>query len=153
MIVDPGRRRPGARHRACMAEPRDGRGVNGARACASSIMKGNAVRRVCLAAALALVLGTGEAWAQAAGGTPPQILVSGVPAAAGATAQSAVQGIIDREYQQTLAADGHPAALTAVQLQALADRITLALHKAGYPNAHAYLPDQVRSEEHTSELQ
>src|SRR5690348_2062827 len=106
-------------------------------------MKGNAVRRVCLAAALALVLGTGEAWAQAAGGSPPQILVSGVSAAAGAAAQTAVQGIIDREYQQTLAADGHPAALTMVQLQALADRITLALHKAGYPDAHAYLPDQV----------
>jgi hemolysin activation/secretion protein len=105
--------------------------------------KGIAVRRVCLAAALALVLGTGEAWAQAAGGTPPQILVSGVPATAGAAAQSAVQAIIDREYRQTLAADGRPAALTAVQLQALADRITLALHKAGYPDAHAYLPDQV----------
>jgi len=126
-----------------MAEPQDGTGAAGTRACASSIIKGNAVRRVCLAAALALVLGTGEAWAQAAGGSPPQILVSGVPAAAGATAQSAVQGIIDREYQQTLAADGHPAALTMVQLQALADRITLALHKAGYPDAHAYLPDQV----------
>lgn len=106
-------------------------------------VKGIAVRRVCLAAALALVLGTGEAWAQAAGGSPPQILVSGVSATAGAGAQSTVQAVIDREYQQTMAADGHPAALTAVQLQALADRITLALHKAGYPAAHAYLPDQV----------
>ncbi|GAB3792445.1 ShlB/FhaC/HecB family hemolysin secretion/activation protein [Dyella agri] len=102
------------------------------------------MRRVCLAAALALVLGTGEAWAQAAGGSPPQILVSGVPAAAaGPDTQSAVQAVIDREYQQTLVATGHPAALTAVQLQALADRITLALHKAGYPDAHAYLPEQV----------
>ena len=101
------------------------------------------MRRVCLAAALALVLGTGEAWAQASGGSPPQILVSGVPAAAGAGAQSAVQTIIDREYRQTLTAEGGPAALSAVQLQALADRITLALHKAGYPNAHAYLPEQV----------
>lgn len=101
------------------------------------------MHRVCLAAALALVLGTGEAWAQAAGGTPPQILVSGVPATAGASAQSGVQTIIDREYRQTLVANGQPAALTAVQLQALADRITLALHKAGYPNAHAYLPGQV----------
>ena len=102
------------------------------------------MRRVCLAAALALVLGTGEAWAQAAGGSPPQILVSGVPAAAaGSGAQSAVQAVIDREYQQTLVAAGRPAALTAVQLQALADRITLALHKAGYPDAHAYLPGQL----------
>ncbi|MEW9623763.1 ShlB/FhaC/HecB family hemolysin secretion/activation protein [Rhodanobacter sp. S2-g] len=101
------------------------------------------MRRVCLAAALALVLGTGEVWAQAAGGSPPQILVSGVPATTGAGGQSAVQAIIDREYRQTLAADGSPAALTAVQLQALADRITLALHKAGYPDAHAYLPGQV----------
>ena len=113
------------------------------RLCVIDHVKGIAVRRVCLAAALALVLGTGEAWAQAAGGSPPQILVSGVPAAAGPAAQSAVQGIIDREYRQTMAADGQPAALSAVQLQALADRITLALHKAGYPNAHAYLPDQV----------
>ncbi|HEX7732188.1 MAG TPA: ShlB/FhaC/HecB family hemolysin secretion/activation protein, partial [Rhodanobacter sp.] len=93
---------------------------------------------------MALVLGTGEAWAQAAGGSPPQILVSGVPAAAaGSGAQSAVQAVIDREYQQTLVAAGRPAALTAVQLQALADRITLALHKAGYPDAHAYLPGQL----------
>ncbi|WP_343227411.1 ShlB/FhaC/HecB family hemolysin secretion/activation protein [Rhodanobacter sp. DHB23] len=96
------------------------------------------MRRVCLAAALALVLGTGEAWAQAAGGSPPQILVSGVPA--GSAAQPAVQAIIDREYQQA-ATNG--ATLDATQLQALAARITAALHKAGYPDAHAYLPGQV----------
>lgn len=112
--------------------------AHGAQACGSSIIKGIAVRRVCLAAALALVLGTGEAWAQAAGGSPPQILVSGVPV--GGDAQPAVQAIIDREYQQAAA---HGVALGATQLQELAAHITEALHKAGYPDAHAYLPGQV----------
>lgn len=106
-------------------------------------VKGIAVRRVCLAAALALILGTGEAWAQAAGGSPPQILVSGVPANAGPAAQSTVQGIIDHEYQQAMASAGKGVALNAAQLQVLTARITEALHKAGFADAHAYLPEQV----------
>ncbi|BFI96594.1 MAG: hypothetical protein RSP_21040 [Rhodanobacter sp.] len=105
-------------------------------------VKGIAVRRVCLAAALALILGTGEAWAQASGGGPPQILVSGVPADAGPAAQTTVQGIIDREYQQAAVA-GKGQTLGTAQLQALAARITDALHKAGFADAHAYLPEQV----------
>jgi hemolysin activation/secretion protein len=107
-------------------------------------VKGIAVRRVCLAAALALILGTGEAWAQAASGSPPpQILVSGVPANAGPAAQSTVQDIIDRAYQQAMAAAGKGGALSTAQLQALAARITATLHKAGFTDAHAYLPEQV----------
>lgn len=102
-----------------------------------------AVHKVCLAAALALALGTGDAWAQAADVGLPQILVSGVPAATDAGAKPDIQGIIDREYQQALAAAGSPAGLTSAQLQTVAERITQALHKAGYPNAHAYLPQQV----------
>ena len=102
------------------------------------------MRRVCLAAALALILGTGEAWAQAASGSPPpQILVSGVPANAGPAAQSTVQDIIDRAYQQAMAAAGKGGALSTAQLQALAARITATLHKAGFTDAHAYLPEQV----------
>ena len=102
------------------------------------IIEGVAVRRVCLAAALALILGTGEAWAQATGASPPRILVSGVPA--GGQAQPAVQAIIDRAYRQAMVQGAAP---DAAQLEALAAHITEALHKAGYPDAHAYLPGQV----------
>ncbi|MGC1549686.1 MAG: ShlB/FhaC/HecB family hemolysin secretion/activation protein [Rhodanobacter sp.] len=108
------------------------------------------MRIACLAAALALALGGGEALAQSAGvasanqpdpaaaAASPEILVSGVPATA-----PDVQKIIDTEYQQAMAAAGHPATLGHAPLQAVTDRITAALKKAGYPDAHAYLADEV----------
>lgn len=91
-----------------------------------------------MAAALALALGGGRAWAQ--GGAPAaaqNILVSGVPASS-----PDIQKIVDGEYQKAAAKAGNANALDHAQLQALADRITAALNKAGYPQAHAYLADQ-----------
>ena len=91
-----------------------------------------------MAAALALALSGGKAWAQ--GGAPAaaqNILVSGVPASS-----PDIQKIVDGEYQKAMAAAGHANALDHAQLQALAERITAALNKAGYPQAHAYLADQ-----------
>ena len=97
------------------------------------------MRIACMAAALALALGGGEAWAQGSASVPTQnILVSGVPASA-----PAIQKIVDGEYQKAIAAAGHATALDHAQMQALADRITAALKKAGYADAHAYLADQV----------
>ncbi|MFK2903696.1 ShlB/FhaC/HecB family hemolysin secretion/activation protein [Dyella ginsengisoli] len=107
-----------------------------------------------LAAALALALTNSQAWAQdvpaaaapgdgataAAAAPSQQILVSGVPAGSDA---ATVQGIVQAGYAQAMAAAGHPAALTQAQLQAAADAITTALKAAGYPDAHAYLPEQV----------
>jgi hemolysin activation/secretion protein len=106
-----------------------------------------------LAAALALALTNSQAWAQdvpaaapgdgataAAAAPSQQILVSGVPAGSHA---ATVQGIVQAGYAQAMAAAGHPAALTQAQLQAAADAITMALKAAGYPDAHAYLPEQV----------
>lgn len=101
-----------------------------------------AVHKLCLAAALALALGTGDVWAQTADAGLPQILVSGV-SAADTGGKPDIQGIIDHEYQQALVAAGGSTSLTSAQLQAVAERITEALHKAGYPNAQAYLPQQV----------
>ncbi|WP_460877821.1 ShlB/FhaC/HecB family hemolysin secretion/activation protein [Rhodanobacter koreensis] len=107
----------------------------------------------CLAAALALALTGGEAWAQglspaqpgpapgrpAAATAPSQeILVSGV-----AADTPGVQQIVDTEYQRAMAAAGHPAALDRPHLQAVAERITAALKQAGHADAHAYLADQV----------
>ncbi|RUL77695.1 ShlB/FhaC/HecB family hemolysin secretion/activation protein [Dyella choica] len=86
-----------------------------------------------MAAALALALGSSSAWGQGSAPQPGQILISGVPASA-----PEIQKIIDGEYQKA-AGTG---ALDHAQLQALAQRITAALHKAGYPQAHAYLADQ-----------
>jgi len=91
-----------------------------------------------MAAALALALGGGRAWAQ--GGAPAvaqNILVSGVPASS-----PDIQKIVDGEYKKAMAAAGHANVLDHAQLQALAERITAALNKAGYPQAHAYLADQ-----------
>ena len=108
------------------------------------------VRIACLAAALALALSGGKALAQSAGvasadqpdpaaaAASPEILVSGVPATA-----PDVQKIIDTEYQRAMAAAGHPAALGHAPLQAVANKITAALKKAGYPDARAYLADEV----------
>lgn len=107
-----------------------------------------------LAAALALALTGSQVWAQdvraaaapgdgataAAAAPSQQILVSGVPAGSDA---ATVQGIVQAGYAQAMAAAGHPAALTQAQLQAAADAITTALKGAGYPDAHAYLPEQV----------
>lgn len=107
-----------------------------------------------LAAALALALTNSQAWAQdvpaaaapgdgataAAAAPSQQILVSGVPAGSDA---ATVQGIVQAGYAEAMAAAGHPAALTQAQLQAAADAITTALKAAGYPDAHAYLPEQV----------
>jgi hemolysin activation/secretion protein len=111
------------------------------------------VRIASLAAALALALTGSQAWAQdvpaaspgdgtaaAAAAPSQQILVSGVPAGSDA---ATVQGIVQSGYAQAMAAAGHPAALTQAQLQAAADAITAALKTAGYPDAHAYLPEQV----------
>ena len=79
-------------------------GAPGVPACgASSIMKGNAAAQGLSGSSVGAGPGTGEG--RRTGGVC--CIVSGVPAAVGA-ASSAVQGIIDREYQQTLAADGHP---------------------------------------------
>ena len=89
-----------------------------------------------MAAALALALGSSPVWAQGSAPSPGQILISGVPASA-----PDIQNIIDREYQKAAGAG----ALDHAQLQALAERITTALHKAGYPHAHAYLADQFAS--------
>jgi len=91
-----------------------------------------------MAAALALALGGGRVWAQ--GGAPAaaqNILLSGVPASS-----PDIQKIVDGEYQKAAAKAGNANALDHAQLQALADRITAALNKAGYPQAHAYLADQ-----------
>ncbi|HTV85788.1 MAG TPA: ShlB/FhaC/HecB family hemolysin secretion/activation protein [Dyella sp.] len=93
----------------------------------------------CMAAALALALGGGRAWAQGEASAPAQnILLSGVPATA-----PGIQKIIDGEYQKAVAAAGDASALTHAQMQALADRITAVLKQAGYPDAHAYLSDQI----------
>jgi hemolysin activation/secretion protein len=90
-----------------------------------------------MAAALALALGTGPVWAQGTAPAPAQnILVSGVPASS-----PDVQKIIDAEYQKAAAGS----ALDHAQLQAMADRITAALQKAGYPQAHAFAGDQFAS--------
>ncbi|HUA79172.1 MAG TPA: ShlB/FhaC/HecB family hemolysin secretion/activation protein, partial [Dyella sp.] len=86
-----------------------------------------------MAAALALALGSGSVWAQGSAPAPGQILISGVPASA-----PDIQKIINGEYQKA-ARTGAP---DHAQLQALAARITAALQKAGYPQAHAYLADQ-----------
>ncbi|GLQ87395.1 hypothetical protein GCM10007898_09610 [Dyella flagellata] len=80
-----------------------------------------------------MALGSSSAWGQGTQSQPGQILISGVPASA-----PEIQKIIDGEYQKA-AGTG---ALDHAQLQALAQRITAALHKAGYPEAHAYLADQ-----------
>lgn len=106
-----------------------------------------------LAAALALAWTGSQVWAQdvpaaapgdgataAAAAPSQQILVSGVSPGSDA---AAVQGIVQAGYAQAMAAAGHPAALTQAQLQAAADAITTALKAAGYPDAHAYLPEQV----------
>ncbi len=104
------------------------------------------MRIACLAAAVALALAGGDAWAQAApaapaAGMPAQdILVSGVPTDGPQAAQ--VQALIQAEYQQALAGAG-ASALDASQLQAAAQRITAKLHEAGWADAHAYLPGQV----------
>ena len=115
-------------------------------------IKGNrVVRMATLAAALALVLTGSEVWAQSAPSVSPsatapapapsqKILISGVPAGSDA---AAVQAIVQTGYQQAVAAAGHPSALSQAQLQTAADAITAALKKAGYAEAHAYLPDQV----------
>jgi hemolysin activation/secretion protein len=86
-----------------------------------------------MAAALALALGSSSVWAQSSAPGPGQILISGVPASA-----PDIQKIIDGEYQKAAVAG----ALDHAQWQALAERITAALHKAGYPQAHAYLAEQ-----------
>jgi hemolysin activation/secretion protein len=86
-----------------------------------------------MAAALALALGTGSLWAQGSAPAPGQILISGVPASA-----PDIQKIIDGEYKKAATAG----TLDHVQLQALAEHITTALKRAGYPQAHAYLADQ-----------
>lgn len=86
-----------------------------------------------MAAALALALGGSSVWAQGNAPAPGQILISGVPASA-----PDIQKIIDGEYQKAKGAG----ALDHAHLQALAERITAALQKAGYPQAHAYLADQ-----------
>jgi len=109
-----------------------------------------------LAAALALALAGGQAWAQ---GNPPhptapangaspspvpapaqRILVSGIPPGSDA---GAVQAIVQAGYRQAMAAAGHPATLTPVQWQAAADAITAALRQAGFRDARAYLDEQV----------
>jgi len=107
--------------------------------------RGNVVRIACLAAAVALALAGGDAWAQAsppaAAGVPAQdILVSGVPTDGAQAAQ--VQSLIQSAYRQALA-DAGAAALDAAQLQAVAQRVTDRLHEAGWADAHAYLPGQV----------
>jgi len=113
------------------------------------------VRIACLAATVALALAGSETWAQSAPVTPvnsghpegaapaapsQQILVSGL--APGAVAAD-IQRIVQKGYQQAVAAAGHPATLSQAQLQGAADVVTAALKKAGYADAHAYLPDQV----------
>lgn len=105
------------------------------------------MRIACLAAAVALALAGGDAWAQASPpaaavpGAPAQdILVSGVPTDGPQAAQ--VQALIQADYQQALT-DAGASALDASQLAAVAARITAKLHEAGYPDAHAYLPGQV----------
>jgi hemolysin activation/secretion protein len=113
------------------------------------------VRIACLAATVALALAGSETWAQGAPVTPAnsghpagaapaapsqQILVSGLALGAGA---ADIQRIVQAGYQQAVAAAGHPAALSQAQLQGAADAVTAALKKAGYADAHAYLPDQV----------
>lgn len=113
------------------------------------------MRIACLAATVALALAGSETWAQSAPVTPAnsghpegaapaapsqQILVSGL--APGAVAAD-IQRIVQKGYQQAVAAAGHPAALSQAQLQGAADAVTAALKKAGYADAHAYLPDQV----------
>jgi len=98
-----------------------------------SIQGTSIVRIACMAAALALALGSGSVWAQGSAPAPGQILISGVPASA-----PDVQKIIDTEYQKA-AGTGAP---DHAQLETLAARITAALQKAGYPQAHAYLADQ-----------
>ena len=109
------------------------------------IQQGNVVRIACLAAAVALALAGGQAWAQASppasAAAPAQdILVSGVPTGGPQAVQ--VQALIQADYQQALADAGTPA-LDVGQLQAVATRITAKLHEAGYTDAHAYLPGQV----------
>lgn len=91
-----------------------------------------------MAAALALagvtsVWGSGSVWAQGSAPATGQILISGVPASA-----PDIQKIIDSEYRAAAGAG----ALGHAQLQALAERITAALQKAGYRQAHAYLADE-----------
>lgn len=81
----------------------------------------------------------------AADSAAPEILVSGLSPEQASAASAGIQQAIDTEYQQALAAAGHPATLTRVQLQAVAERITEALKKAGYVHASAYLADQVVS--------
>ncbi|GLQ99202.1 ShlB/FhaC/HecB family hemolysin secretion/activation protein [Dyella mobilis] len=93
-----------------------------------------------MAAALSLALGSSAIWAQGTTSTPAQnILVSGVPASS-----PDIQKIIDGEYQKAAvgAGAGGVGALDHAHLQKLAERITAALKKAGYPQAHAYLADQ-----------
>jgi hemolysin activation/secretion protein len=106
------------------------------------------VRIACLAAAVALALAGGNAWAQAAPAAPDDtpaapaqdILVSGVPTDGAQAAQ--VQATVQNAYRQALAGAG-ASALDAAQLQAVAGTITAQLQQAGYPDAHAYLPGQV----------
>ena len=90
-----------------------------------------------MAAALALALGSSAVGAQGAPAPAQNILLSGVPASA-----PDIQKIIDGEYAKATAGS---AALNHAQWQALAERITAALKKAGYRDAHAYLADQVVS--------
>jgi len=78
---------------------------------------------------------------EAAVAPAPQILVSGI--GSGSAAAAAVQRIIDEQYALALAAAGHVKSLNSAQSQALADRITAALHQAGYPAAQAYTADQL----------
>ncbi|MBU6246142.1 MAG: ShlB/FhaC/HecB family hemolysin secretion/activation protein [Xanthomonadaceae bacterium] len=109
-----------------------------------------------LAAALALALAGGRAWAQdnppgptapasRASPSPPvapaqRILVSGMPAGGDA---AAAQAIVQAGYRQAMAAAGHPATLSPAQWQAAADAITAALRRAGFKDARAYPAEQV----------
>lgn len=103
------------------------------------------MRKVCLAAALALALGSGAALAQTAAGQP-DILVSGVQAPgggpAGAGDRAAIEHIIDAAYASAARGQGGKP-LTRAQLQSIADQVTQTLRQAGYAHAQAYLSDQV----------
>lgn len=67
-----------------------------------------------------------------------QVIVTGVPAGS-----PAVQKIIDDAYHQAITANGGSAALSDAQWQGLLTAINAALGKAGMPDAHAFLANEV----------
>lgn len=74
----------------------------------------------------------------AAASATPNILVSGVPAGS-----PAVQEIIDQSWRQAVAANSQSTSLSAAQWQGVIDAVNLALQKAGFAHAHAFLSNEV----------